>query len=139
VKFRRKPKLDNGINLTPLIDVVFLLLIFFMVTTSFNKQTRLVLKLPEAAGEPVVEQVDRLDLLISREGIYSLNGENLINSEIKTIMAALKDASGGDSGIPLSITADANATHQSVITALDAASQLGFEKLNINTQRSREQ
>jgi biopolymer transport protein ExbD len=139
VKFRRKPKLDNGINLTPLIDVVFLLLIFFMVTTSFNKQTRLVLKLPEAAGEPVVEQVERLDLLISREGIYSLNGENLINSEIKTIMAALKDASGGDSGIPLSITADANATHQSVITALDAASQLGFEKLNINTQRSREQ
>jgi len=139
VKFRRKPKLDNGINLTPLIDVVFLLLIFFMVTTSFNKQTRLVLKLPEAAGEPVVEQVYRLDLLISREGIYSLNGENLINSEIKTIMAALKDASGGDSGIPLSITADANATHQSVITALDAASQLGFEKLNINTQRSREQ
>lgn len=139
MKFRRKPKLDNGINLTPLIDVVFLLLIFFMVTTSFNKQTRLVLKLPEAAGEPVVEQVDRLDLLISREGIYSLNGENLINSEIKTIMAALKDASGGDSGIPLSITADANATHQSVITALDAASQLGFEKLNINTQRSREQ
>ncbi len=139
MKFRRKPKLDNGINLTPLIDVVFLLLIFFMVTTSFNKQTRLVLKLPEAAGEPVVEQVERLDLLISREGIYSLNGENLINSEIKTIMAALKDASGGDSGIPLSITADANATHQSVITALDAASQLGFEKLNINTQRSREQ
>jgi biopolymer transport protein ExbD len=139
VKFRRKPKLDNGINLTPLIDVVFLLLIFFMVTTSFNKQTRLVLKLPEAAGEPVVEQVERLDLLISREGIYSLNGENLINSEIKTIMAALKDASGGDSGIPLSITADANATHQSVITALDAASQLGIEKLNINTQRSREQ
>ncbi|MBT5387811.1 MAG: biopolymer transporter ExbD [Porticoccaceae bacterium] len=139
MKFRRKPKLDNGINLTPLIDVVFLLLIFFMVTTSFNKQTRLVLKLPEAAGEPVVEQVYRLDLLISREGIYSLNGENLINSEIKTIMAALKDASGGDSGIPLSITADANATHQSVITALDAASQLGFEKLNINTQRSREQ
>jgi len=54
VKFRRKPKLDNGINLTPLIDVVFLLLIFFMVTTSFNKQPRLVLKLPEAAGEPVV-------------------------------------------------------------------------------------
>lgn len=139
MKFRRKPKLDNGINLTPLIDVVFLLLIFFMVTTSFNKQTRLVLKLPEAAGEPVVEQVERLDLLISREGIYSLNGENLINSEIKTIMAALKDASGGDSGIPLSITADANTTHQSVITALDAASQLGFEKLNINTQRSREQ
>lgn len=139
VKFRRNPKLDNGINLTPLIDVVFLLLIFFMVTTTFTKQTRLVLKLPDATGEPIAGQIEQLDLLISREGSYSLNGRNLINAEIKTIMAALKDASGGDFAIPLSITADANATHQSVITAMDAASQLGFEKLNINTQQPREQ
>jgi hypothetical protein len=79
MKFRRKPKFDNGINLTPLIDVVFLLLIFFMVTTTFTKHTSLVINLPEASGEPAPEQVEPLDLLVSREGNYSLNGQNLIN------------------------------------------------------------
>ncbi len=139
MKFRRKPKFDNGINLTPLIDVVFLLLIFFMVTTTFTKHTSLVMNLPEASGEPAPEQVAPLDLLVSREGNYSLNGQNLINRDIMTIMAALKDASGGDVSKPLSITTDANATHQSVITAMDAASRLGFNNLNIATQQPLEQ
>ena len=139
MKFRHKRKADAGINLTPLIDVVFLLLIFFMVTTTFTKETRLVIDLPEAGGEPVEEPPEVLELLITKEGSYSLNGQNLINRDIKTIMAALRDASSGNNDLPLVITADAEATHQSVITAMDAAGRLGFSQLNIATQKPEEQ
>ena len=135
MRFRRQGKMDNGLNLTPLIDVVFLLLIFFMVTTTFSKETGLMIKLPEASGMPVVEMPDMLDLVISSDGDYSLNGKGLINREIGTIMAALNDASAGDISVPLIITADANSSHQSVITALDAASKRGFNTLHIATQQ----
>lgn len=139
MKFRRKSKQDNGINLTPLIDVVFLLLIFFMVTTTFTKETRLLITLPEANGEPVEETAQTLELLVNAEGNYAVNGQNLINREIKTIMAALQDASGGNVEMPLIITADAQASHQAVVIAMDAAGQLGFSRLNIATQQTQEQ
>ena len=139
MKFRRKSKQDNGINLTPLIDVVFLLLIFFMVTTTFTKETRLLITLPEANGEPAEETARTLELLVNAEGNYAVNGQNLINREIKTIMAALQDASGGNVEMPLIITADAQASHQAVVIAMDAAGQLGFSRLNIATQQTQEQ
>ena len=139
VKFRRKSKQDNGINLTPLIDVVFLLLIFFMVTTTFTKETRLLITLPEANGEPAEETAQTFELLVNAEGNYAVNGQNLINREIKTIMAALQDASGGNVEMPLIITADAQASHQAVVIAMDAAGQLGFSRLNIATQQTQEQ
>ena len=139
MKFRRKSKQDNGINLTPLIDVVFLLLIFFMVTTTFTKETRLLITLPEANGEHAEETAQTLELLVNAEGNYAVNGQNLINREIKTIMAALQDASGGNVEMPLIITADAQASHQAVVIAMDAAGQLGFSRLNIATQQTQEQ
>lgn len=139
MKFRRRSKQDNGINLTPLIDVVFLLLIFFMVTTTFTKETRLLITLPEANGEPAEETAQTLELLVNAEGNYAVNGQNLINREIKTIMAALQDASGGNVEMPLIITADAQASHQAVVIAMDAAGQLGFSRLNIATQQTQEQ
>ena len=139
MKFPRSAKPDTGINLTPLIDVVFLLLIFFMVTTTFTRETRMLITLPEADGEALVsEQQVVLELVVSRDGSYSVNGQNLINRDIKTIMAALKEASEGNKDIPLMITADAQSTHQAVITAMDAAGRLGFESLNIATQQPQE-
>ncbi len=139
MKFRRKLRPDNGINLTPLIDVVFLLLIFFMVTTTFTRETRLLISLPEADGAPAENAVQTLELLVNAEGNYAVNGQYLINREIKTIMAALQDASGGNVEMPLIITADADATHQAVVIAMDAAGQLGFRRLNIATQQTQEQ
>lgn len=139
MKFRRKLKPDNEINLTPLIDVVFLLLIFFMVTTTFTRETRLLISLPEADGAPAENAVQTLELLVNAEGNYAVNGQYLINREIKTIMAALQDASGGNVEMPLIITADADATHQAVVIAMDAAGQLGFRRLNIATQQTQEQ
>jgi biopolymer transport protein ExbD len=138
VRFPRRPKHDNGINLTPLIDVVFLLLIFFMVTTTFTRETRMLLSLPEADGDTAKSVQAPLELVVARDGSYAVNGQNLINRDIKTIMAALRDASAGNSEIPLVISADAQSTHQAVITAMDAAGRLGFETLNIATQQPQE-
>tara|TARA_B110000967_G_scaffold57229_1_gene58665 strand:- start:7386 stop:7805 length:420 start_codon:yes stop_codon:yes gene_type:complete len=138
VKFRRRAQRDNSINLTPLIDVVFLLLIFFMVTTTFTRDTRMLISLPEAEADAMASEQTTLELLISKDGSYAVNGKSLINRDIKTIMAALKDSSAGDSAMPLVITADAESTHQAVITAMDAAGRLGFETLNIATQQPQE-
>jgi|TARA_B110000977_G_scaffold84591_1_gene112937 biopolymer transport protein ExbD len=138
VKFPRRAQRDNSINLTPLIDVVFLLLIFFMVTTTFTRETRMLISLPEAEAEAMANEQTTVELIISKDGSYAVNGQSLINRDIKTIMAALKDASAGDSDIPLVITADAQSTHQAVITAMDAAGRLGFETLNIATQQPQE-
>tara|TARA_B110000967_G_C18818529_1_gene527417 strand:+ start:293 stop:736 length:444 start_codon:yes stop_codon:yes gene_type:complete len=135
MKFQRRRRADNGINLTPLIDVVFLLLIFFMVTTTFTKETRLLIDLPEANGEVADSSPATLELVIAKDGSYAVNGQNLINRDIKTIMAALREASSGNTELPLVITADAQATHQAVITAMDAAGRLGFSQLNIATQQ----
>ena len=138
MKFRRSRKPDSPINLTPLIDVVFLLLIFFMVTTTFTQETRLLISLPEAGGETVDAEPESLELTIDKEGNYALNGQSLINRDIKTIMAALKDASAGNRDLPVVITADAESSHQAVVTAMDAAGKLGFNQLQIATQQPNE-
>ena len=138
MKFRRSRKPDSGINLTPLIDVVFLLLIFFMVTTTFTQETRLLISLPEAGGETVDAEPESLELTIDKEGNYALNGQSLINRDIKTIMAALKDASAGNRDLPVVIAADAESSHQAVVTAMDAAGKLGFNQLQIATQQPNE-
>ncbi|MDC1512681.1 biopolymer transporter ExbD [Porticoccaceae bacterium] len=138
MKFPRRPQRDNSINLTPLIDVVFLLLIFFMVTTTFTRETRMLISLPEAEAESIAREEKVVELVVSKDGSYAVDGQSLINRDIKTIMAALKDASAGDNKMPLVITADALSTHQAVITAMDAAGRLGFETLNIATQQPQE-
>lgn len=138
MKFPRRAQRDNSINLTPLIDVVFLLLIFFMVTTTFTRETRMLISLPEAEAEVMVSEQSTVEVVVSKDGSYAVNGQSLINRDIKTIMAALKDASAGDNKMPLVITADALSTHQAVITAMDAAGRLGFETLNIATQQPQE-
>ena len=138
MKFPRRAQRDNSINLTPLIDVVFLLLIFFMVTTTFTRETRMLISLPEAEAEAMATEQSTVELVVSKDGSYAVDGQSLINRDIKTIMAALKDASAGNNKMPLVITADALSTHQAVITAMDAAGRLGFETLNIATQQPQE-
>lgn len=134
MQFRRQPREQDIVNLTPLIDVVFLLLIFFMVSTTFTEQTHLTIDLPEAVGEPATDTGERLDIVISSEGSYSLNGQALVNNQIETLKSALQKLSGGETNLPLTITADANTPHQAVVTAMDAAGQLGFARLSITTR-----
>jgi biopolymer transport protein ExbD len=134
VKFQRSMKEEVSVNMTPLIDVVFLLLIFFMVTTTFSRNTNILINLPEANGETSEQQPIEIEILIAKNGTYSINGRQLVNAQIETLMRTVADVSGGDTTISLIITADANTSHQSVVTAMDAVAQLGFTTFNIATR-----
>ncbi|GLS26450.1 ExbD/TolR family protein [Marinibactrum halimedae] len=135
MKFRRQHRGEDGINLTPLIDVVFLLLIFFMVSTTFTKETHLNVDLPEAVANPSQDQPEMIEILIGVDGSFSVDGNSLVNKRIDTLMKALNESSEGNSQRPLIITADAKTPHQAVVTAMDAAGQLGFVNLSITTKR----
>lgn len=135
MKFRRQRTEDEGINLTPLIDVVFLLLIFFMVSTTFTKRTQLSVDLPEAVGEQSAELPKQIEIMIAADGSYSVNDQVLVNSKVETLKAALGKVSEGDNKLPLVITADAKTPHQAVVQAMDAAGQLGFVQLSITTRQ----
>lgn len=139
MKFKRQLTEEDSINLTPLIDVVFLLLIFFMVSTTFTKETHLKVDLPEAMGEPSLKQAEPLEILISAEGEYSVNGRALVNSQVGTLISALGKVANGDLKRPLMITADAQTPHQSVVTAMDAAGQAGFVHLSMTTRNPKTQ
>ncbi len=122
------------VNLTSLIDVVFLLLIFFMVSTSFVKQSQISIRLPEAEASAAPEEPpERLEIMITESGTFLVNGRELINNRPETIRNALQKVSDGDNTLPLTISADANARHQYVVTAMDVAGRLGFTTINIAT------
>ena len=136
MKFKRTLREELSINITPLIDVVFLLLIFFMLTTTFSRETRLLINLPEANADIAENQSPQIEITVAREGGYTINGRALINSRLETLMRGLELESGGDLNVPIILIADAEATHQSVVTAMDAISQSGFIRMNIATQHS---
>lgn len=129
------------VNLTPLIDVVFLLLIFFMVSTTFDRHTKLKVSLPEASIKATQQQSDPLILSIDANGNYYLNERQIVNQQLKTLkQAILKIMSEKNINIKeasLVLRADANTPHQSVVRAMDAASQIGLTKLSIATVESK--
>lgn len=135
MKFRRKPRETVDINLASLIDVVFILLLFFVVTTTFTRETQLRVDLPEAvSGSPAEDQqVKHLDVAISAEGAFSVNNQLLPKNDLATLMDALQKESAGDTSLPLSISADGKTQHQLVIIAMDAAGKLGFSHLRMTT------
>jgi biopolymer transport protein ExbD len=133
VKFSRRARQEVEVNLTPLIDVVFLLLIFFMVSTTFTKETHLSIDLPESSPQSNRVADLQIEILITREGDFAINGVALINREQNTLRTAIGKISEGDTAIPMVITADSATPHQSVVTALDVAGQLGFSRLSITT------
>lgn len=140
MKFRRKPRENVEINLASLIDVVFILLLFFVVTTTFTRETQLKVDLPEAASGTPPEQTElkQVEVLIGADGAYSINGKALLESNLSNLMAALQKESAGDNSLPLIISADGKTPHQAVITAMDAAGKLGFSHLRITTVEAQE-
>ena len=135
MKFRRKQRENVDINLASLIDVVFILLLFFVVTTTCTRETQLRVELPEAAsGTPPLETEQKLvEITISAEGVYSVNNHLLPKSDLATLTEALQKESGGDTKLPLAISADGKTPHQAVVTAMDAAGKLGFSSLRMTT------
>ena len=122
------------ITLTPLIDVVFLLLIFFMVSTTFSRHAQIEIELPEASTETEEqEEPDLIEIAIDVKGRYYVDGRQLINTQLLTLKQAMRKAAGTRESPPIVISADANTPHQSVVTAMDAARQLGFTHLSFAT------
>ena len=135
MKFRRQRRDEVSINLTPLIDVVFLLLIFFMVSTTFTRETQLSIDLPEAEGEARQSGDQEIEILIDEAGGYRVNGQGLADARMRTLQAAIYKISAGDTTLPMIITADAQAAHEDVVRAMDAAGQMGFVHLSITTRQ----
>lgn len=138
MKLRSQGVDEPDVNLTPLIDVVFLLLIFFMVSTTFDKESELSIELPSAKGEVADREVLQVEISIDAQSNYAINNERLINSQINTLKAAIAKVAGDKRDIPMIISADGRASHQSVVAAMDAARQLGFSRLTFATRLATE-
>jgi len=129
---RRKDELD--LNITPLIDVVFLLLIFFMVSTTFEMKSEINLKLPESSETLRELKPDSVMIAIDAQGRVFVNDNPLVNSQISTVREAIRQASTDLTDPAVIINADANATHQSVVRVMDAARQLSLTKITFATR-----
>jgi biopolymer transport protein ExbD len=127
---------DVDINLTPLIDVVFLLLIFFMVSTTFDRNARLKVSLPEASAKMQQQQDEPIVLTIDAKGKYFINDRQVVNTTLETLKAALLKTVGDDKDQSLILRADGNTPHQYVVRAMDAAAQIGLTRLSIATVES---
>jgi biopolymer transport protein ExbD len=125
---------EPELNLISLVDVVLLLLIFFMVSTTFVDEARIELQLPQASAKPAMEQrKDPIEVAVTASGEYRVNGQALINTSPTTLSAAVAKVAGDARDLPITLRADARATHQSVVTAMDVLGRLGFRAISIAT------
>ncbi|MBV2093035.1 MAG: biopolymer transporter ExbD [Candidatus Thiodiazotropha sp. (ex Ctena orbiculata)] len=135
MNFRTNVRKSPEVDITPLIDVVFLLLIFFMVSTTFEHESQILIELPEATGEEIQREEQQLDITINIAGTFFVNQREVVNTEMETLKLAISKAIGDRGNIPVIINADARTPHQSVMTAMDAASQLGLTKMTFSAHK----
>ena len=139
MKLSSSQKETLDVNVTPLIDVVFLLLIFFMVSTTFKDQSMIRIDLPKASQQQKQENQQKpIDLTIDIQGNFYVNGKRVVNTQIETLKKALQIAIGEREHPPLTISADGQTPHQAVVTAMDAARQVGLVHLSIATKNTTE-
>lgn len=131
----RNKNRDVAINLTPLIDVVFLLLIFFMVSTSFTRETQIKLELPKADVEKLEAEPTIVEISVDKEGRIFVNGKSLVNSQPDTLKKAITPLLAENSNVPVIISADANTTYQAFVSVMEATSELGITNIKMATQR----
>ena len=135
MKFRRPTRVQASIELTPLIDVVFLLLVFFVITTTFEKKTDIEITLPKVDSRPTAtDNIEKyVNLKIDRDGVYWINDEILRDRSKETLRTGLSEVFSINPDLVLTIEADAEVAHQSVVTVLEIASELGIENVKILT------
>jgi biopolymer transport protein ExbD len=124
---------EPEINLTSLIDVIFVLIIFFVATTTFNQRSALKLQLPTAQAVAKQDPGEPLNVLVDAEGRYFIGENEVLKSDVGSLKEAIVAVAGQDRSMPVVLRADARTPHQYVITAMDALGQLGFVKLSIAT------
>jgi biopolymer transport protein ExbD len=134
LKFQQRRHAEEDLNMTSLIDVVLLLLIFFMMSTKFIDEGRLQVRLPEAGVQPdEASTMETVEVEVTAEGGFRVGGRDLVNNSPDTLATALNRATGGDRAQVITIRADARAVHQSVVTAMDVVGRLGYRQINIAT------
>ena len=134
MKFQQRRHVDEDLNMTSLIDVVLLLLIFFMMSTKFIDEGRLQVRLPEAGIQPdAASTAKTVEIEVTAEGGYRVDGRDLVNNSSDTLATALNRATDGNRAQVITIRADARAVHQSVVTAMDVTGRLGYRQINIAT------
>lgn len=134
MKLRSPSHEEPEINLTSLIDVVLLLLVFFMITTSFVRESKIGIRLPEASSsQEAMVMEDSMVISVSAQGTYLVNGRQLLDNRAGTLESAIRVLAGKNLGGKMTLSADADASHQAVITAMDVAGRLGYVEINIAT------
>ncbi len=129
----RSPQ-EPEITVISMIDVVLLLLIFFMLSTTFVDEAKLKIQLPAASETPDRNAMrDRIEVTVTAQGSYRVNGKSLLNTSPTTLSAAISRVAGESRDVPVTVRADARTTHQSVVTAMDVLARLGFRSINIAT------
>lgn len=136
-------RLDTGrlrdepeISLTSLIDVVFTLIIFFVITTTFDERAAIELNLPESSATTAFDAVETLIVAVDGEGRFFVGDQEVLRRDVESLRAAIARVAGDNRDQPVTLRADARAQHQSVVTAMDALGQLGFTRISIATQAS---
>jgi biopolymer transport protein ExbD len=127
---------DPEVNLMPLIDVVFILLIFFMVSTTFQKESEIKIELPEASSDPVEVDREVFEIVIDGDGRYFIEEQQVVNTELDTLMKAISKFIGERKDLPVVIRADRHTPYEAVVRAMDAISQLGLEKMSLATSQA---
>jgi biopolymer transport protein ExbD len=139
MNFGRHAREDNfEINVVPLIDLMFMLVLFFVVSTTFEKKTEININLPESSPSQTDQRLEGIDVSVDARGHVYVGGQMLINTQLYTIREALVDLKRGRDDVPLVITADAAASHQSVVRVMDAARQAGLVKVTFVTHQVEE-
>ncbi|WP_395144239.1 ExbD/TolR family protein [Moraxella atlantae] len=133
MRFRRPSVEPVEINLTPMIDCLLFLIVFLLLSMTFNHFSKLNIVLPQAEGVPIVEKDKRIEVSIQKDGSYAVNGIALSGTGAGELAAMVRQEVGDDRNMLFVISADADATHQSVVRAMDVAGSLGFINLNIST------
>ncbi len=135
MNFKRPQREDIGIDLTSLIDVVFMLLIFFMVTTSFDRIAQINVKLPQASTDQREIAAESIEVTIDADDQVYVRGQRLINTQLGTVREALRESVRTTEEVQVVINADARATHQAVIKVMDAARQAGLLRITFATRK----
>ena len=131
---RRRSRDEPEINLIPMIDVLLVILIFLMVTTSYAKYSELQINLPQAGGEAVTAQAKTINVAVDASEHYAINNRGVPYTGIESLVASLRDAAGDEPDPTIVINADAKATHQSVINVMEAARRAGYGRITFTTQ-----
>ena len=134
MKFSRRRMEEPEINLIPFIDVLLVVLIFLMLSTTYSRFTELQINLPAANAEKLRERPGEVIVAVAADGRYAVNRKPVDGRSVEVLSAELAAAAGGRADVVVIISADATAAHQSVVNVLDAARRAGLSRLTFAAQ-----